>query len=177
MRSTRAKIARTAVVSSLALAVVATSGCGWIHSKKNSAYQMPEAQRPLEIPPDLDRPAADAAMNVPEGGNSVMASTMRAASSSSPARTSATDFTVPGTRDAVFQKVGDALAKIPGVTINSKAQLLGSYDVAFQGSSFLVRLNTTDKGVFVSTVDQRGQPEQSDAAVQLMAQLKTALGG
>jgi len=26
-------------------------------------------------------------------------------------------------------------------------------------------------------VDQRGQPEQSDAAVQLMAQLKTALGG
>ena len=177
MRSTRAF--RLTVLSSLALAVVATSGCGWLHSKKNSAYTLPEAQRPLEIPPDLDRPAADAAMNVPEGGSSVMASSMRAGGAPmAPApATASSGFTVSGTRDAVFQQVGDALAKIPGLTVASKAQLLGSYDVAYEGSSFLVRLNTTDNGVLVSTVDQRGLPEQSAAAVKLMGQLKTAIGG
>jgi len=86
-------------------------------------------------------------------------------------------FTVPGERDAVFAKVGDALGGIAGATIASRAQLLGTYDVDFEGSKFLVRVTKTDAGVYVSAVDPRGLPAAGEAPVKLMAALKTALGG
>ena len=97
MRSTRAKTFRFAVVSSLAVAVLATSGCGWIHSKRNSAYKMPEAQRPLEVPPDLDRPRTDGAMALPEATTSVT----RSGTVAEPADSNVS-FSATGARDAVF---------------------------------------------------------------------------
>ncbi len=64
---------RVAVIASLAVAVAFTSGCSWFR-KDNDAYKLSGEARPLEIPPELDRPSADAAMALPEGGTSVMAS-------------------------------------------------------------------------------------------------------
>ena len=86
-------------------------------------------------------------------------------------------FTVPGERDAIFAKVGDALGTVQGVNVASRAQLLGTYDVDFEGAKFLVRVTKTDAGVYVSAVDPRGLPASGEAPVKLMAQLKTALGG
>ena len=50
---------RTATIAALAVAVLATSGCSWF--RKNNAYAMPAESRPLEVPPDLDRPTGAAA--------------------------------------------------------------------------------------------------------------------
>ena len=85
-------------------------------------------------------------------------------------------FSVPGQRDEVFAKVGDALAATAGVTIATKAQLLGTYDVSYEGSDFLVRLVQDGDKVQVSTVDPRGVAANGPAQLKLLGALKSALG-
>ncbi len=77
----------------------------------------------------------------------------------------------------MFGKVGDALAGVEGLTIASRAQLLGSYDVAYEGSNFLVRVVAVDAGAYVSAVDPRGMPATDAAATKLIAALKAKLAG
>ena len=86
-------------------------------------------------------------------------------------------FTVAGERDAVFARVGEALAGIEGATIASKAQILGTYDVSYEGSNFLVRVTAVPAGVYVSAIDPHGTPAPAAAPVKLIAALKAALGG
>ncbi|MGN6512240.1 MAG: hypothetical protein ACTHKZ_01510 [Lysobacteraceae bacterium] len=155
-----------------ALALVAASGCHWFH-KPDKAYRGSAESRPLEVPPDLDQPNTAGAMAPPEDApHSVMRSSVGAS-----AAASASGFTVPGERDAVFAKVGDALAGLQGVTIASKAQLLGAYDVNYEGADFLVRVTAVTGGVYVSAIDPRGTPATGEAPVKLIAALKAALGG
>jgi len=164
--------------SALALAVLATSGCHWFR-KTDEMYQKPVESRPLEVPPDLDRPATDAsAAQADDQSQPVMRSSMAApAAAQATAAAAASGFTIPGERDEVFAKVGDALAAIEGVTIATKAQLLGTYDVNYGGSDFLVRVTKVDAGAYVSAVDPRGVPAGNEAATGLIAKLKAALGG
>ena len=56
---------RTAAVSALAVAVLATSGCGWFR-KENALYTQSPENRPLEVPPDLDRPGTAGALVAPD---------------------------------------------------------------------------------------------------------------
>jgi hypothetical protein len=86
-------------------------------------------------------------------------------------------FTVAGARDAIFAKVGEALAATEGVTVASRAQILGTYDVSYGGANFLVRVTAVDAGVYVSAVDPRGLPASGEAPQKLIAALKAALGG
>jgi uncharacterized lipoprotein len=166
---------RPIVFAAVVVVVAATSGCHWF-GKRGNPYQQEASTRPLEVPPDLDRPNTEGAMQVPDAGTqSVTRSSMAAATQ--PAQATASGFTIAGDRDDVFNKVGTALAATAGVTIASKAQLLGTYDVSYQGANFLVRVTKVDAGVYVSAVDPRGMPAGSDAATQLIASLKTALGG
>lgn len=176
MRQSRSRHPTTYCVAIAAAIVVtlATSGCHWF-SKKNDAYQMSAENRPLEVPPDLDRPATDSAMPT---SDTVTQSVMRSQTgASAQAANTASGFTVRGERDDVFAKVGTILAGTQGLTIASKAQLLGTYDVAYQGSNFLVRITKVDSGVYVSAVDPRGMPATNDAATQLIAAIKAGLGG
>ncbi|MBE2211702.1 MAG: hypothetical protein IAE66_08825 [Xanthomonadaceae bacterium] len=165
---------RVAVIASLAAAVALTSGCGWFR-KDNDAYKLSGEARPLEIPPPLDRPNTEGAMALPDGGASVMASsTNRAAQGVA----TPSGFNIAGAqRDEVFAKLADALAGVQGLTIASKAQLLGSYDVSYGGDNFLVRTAQTPNGVYVSAVDPRGMPDNRANPVAVIGQLKTALGG
>jgi len=155
------------VFSLLVLGVVtavATSGCFFKRGARGDYALAPEA-RPLEVPPDLNLPNTSGATAIPA-----------LASATKPAA-AANGFTVSGSRDEVFGKVGDALAGVEGLTIASRAQLLGSYDVAYEGSNFLVRVVATDAGAYVSAVDPRGLPATDAAATKLVAALKTKLGG
>ena len=77
--------------------------------------------------------------------------------------------------NAIFAKVGTALEGVEGVTIASRAQLLGSYDVAYEGSNFLVRVVAVDAGAYISAVDPRGLPATAEAPVKLIATLKAKL--
>ncbi len=170
------KMLRSIVVAAVIIAVAGASGCRWFR-KGDDAYTQSAETRPLEIPPDLDRPNTEGAMGMPssEQPQSVMRSSMSAPATSGSA--TASGFTVAGERDGIFQKVGDALAATPGVTIASKAQLLGTYDVNYEGSDFLVRITKVDAGVYVSAVDPRGMPASGAASLKLVAALKAAMGG
>ena len=158
-----------AAVAALVVAGVA-SGCSWFR-KDDGVYALPQEQRPLEVPPDLDRPRTDPAMQLP-----VTASSMGAAAPVA-SGTAPSGFTVPGNRDELFNKVGEALGAIEGLTIASRAQLLGAYDVNYREQNFLVRVTAVEAGVYVSAVDPRGLPAAGEGPAAVIAALKTALGG
>ena len=155
------------VRATLLAAVVAASatGCGWFH-KGSKLYAGPAESRALEVPPELD--------TTPTAGvtaSSVTASGTQQAAS----QASALGFTVAGERDAVYARLGDALAAVPGAVIANRAPLLGAYDVNYAGSNFLVRVSAGQGGVYVSAVDPRGLPATGDAARRLVAALKASL--
>lgn len=163
---------RVVVGSVVLAAVVAGSGCGWWRNS-NKLYADDVAARPLEVPPELDR-AASAPIT---GSATASGLAGRTQPKAVDAAVAATGFTVSGTRDDTFTKVGDALAKVEGVTIASRAQLLGAFDVNYAGSNFLVRVAAVEAGAYVSAVDPRGVPATGEAPAKLIASLKEALGG
>lgn len=164
-------IGRVAMGSVVLAAVVAGSGCGWWRDS-NKLYADDAAKRPLEVPPELDRGVA-----TPSGASVTASGTVGTQPMPAGSAVAATGFTVGGTRDDTFTKVGEALAKVEGVTIASRAQLLGAFDVNYGGSNFLVRVTAVEAGAYVSAVDPRGVPATGEAPAKLVASLKEALGG
>lgn len=161
---------RTAAVSVLLVAVAGASGCSWFRKGDDPYAQSPET-RPLEVPPGLDAPNTEGAMKLPAG--TVTRSAM--ATPATGTAGSALGFTVAGERDAIFNRVGEVLAATPGLTIASKAQILGTYDIDFEGSKFLVRITKVDAGTYVSAVDPRGLPASGAAPAKLIATLKASV--
>lgn len=160
-------LSRFALATLVLVAVAAGSGCNWFR-KENKLYAQSPENRPLEVPPDLDLPRTDAAVAAPDAP--VMAP-------AAPAAGVANGFVLAGSREEVFNKVGDALGQVEGLTIASRAELLGAYDVSYEGSNFLVRVSTTEAGVYVSAVDPRGMPATGESPLKVIAALKAALGG
>lgn len=164
MRQNMSK-SRLAGAALVLVAIAATSGCGWLR-KESPLYAKDAASRPLEVPPELDLPRTDAA-----------ASGTPALASATAAPAAGPGFTVAGSREEVFGKVGEALGDIEGLTIDSRAPALGAYDVSFEGSNFLVRVSAAGSDMRIAAVDPRGQPATGDAAAKVMAALRTALAG
>lgn len=156
---------------SLALLAIATTvtATGCFKRGARGDYALAPEMRPLEVPPDLTLPNTAGASQVP-----ALASAARPAQPAA-AQPAQGGFTASGSRDEVFGKVGDALATVEGVTIASRAQLLGSYDVAYEGSNFLVRVVGVDAGAYVSAVDPRGLPATDPAPIKLLEALKAKL--
>lgn len=157
---------RPLVFLALAAAVLGVSGCKWF-KKGNPDYAMSEETRPLEVPPDLNLPNTAGAMKLPPASAPLVSQETATASASS--------FHVVGSRDEVFSNLGTALAAVEGVTIASRAPLLGTYDVSYEGSNFLVRVASVETGTYVSAVDPRGIAATGPAPTKLVAQLKAAL--
>jgi uncharacterized lipoprotein len=151
----------------LVLLVVSVAGCSWFKKGAKGDYALAPETRPLEVPPDLNLPNTSGAMQIPVASQATAAAAPAAAGG----------FTVAGTRDEAFTRVGEALAGVEGVTIASRAQLLGTYDVSYEGASFLVRVSGVEAGAYVTAVDPRGLPATSPAATKLLAALKAKLGG
>ena len=152
----------------LVLLVVSVAGCSWFKKGAKGDYALAPEARPLEVPPDLNLPNTSGAMQVPNVAPAAGGSTTAAP---------AGGFTVGGSRDEAFTRVGEALSGIEGVAIASRAQLLGTYDVSYEGASFLVRVSAVDAGAYVSAVDPRGLPATGAAPTKLLAALKAKLGG
>ena len=168
MRPTRSSM-RYLAIAAVAVAVVGTSGCRWF-KKDNALYAQSPETRPLEVPPDLDRPSTAGAMALPEVGTSVTRS-----GTAPVAADSNVSFAAAGERDAVFAQVGEALAAIEGVTVNSRSQALGTYEVAYADAQFLVRVASAQGGAVVSAVDPRGVAATGDAPTRLIGALRTAI--
>ena len=150
------------------LLVTSLSGCHWF-KKKNDLYTQSAELRPLEVPPDLDRPSAERAMALPD-----VTSGTTASAAAQPV-VNPTGFAVAGERDAVFAKVGEVLAATSGVRIASKAEILVTYDVDYLDSKFLVRVTKAGEGTYVSAVDPRGLPPTGEGPVKLIGALKAAI--
>ena len=166
MRSTSSFL-RPLAFAALAIAVLGVSGCKWFH-KGNPDYALSAEARPLEVPPDLNVPNTAGAMKLPPVAGQVSAQAGAVAS--------ATGFNVAGPRDEVFVKIGAALDGTDGVTVANRSQLLGTYDVTYEGSNFLVRAVAVEAGTYVSAIDPRGLPA-AGSAPKLIAALKAKLGG
>ena len=54
--------------------------------------------------------------------------------------------------------------------------MLGTYDVTYEDSNFLVRAVAVEAGTYVSAIDPRGLPA-TGSAPKLIAALKAKLGG
>ena len=166
MRST-SPFLRPLAFAVLAIAVLGVSGCKWF-KKGNPDYALSAEARPLEVPPDLNLPNTAGAMKLPPAAGQV--------SEQAGAVASATGFNVAGPRDEVFAKIGAALDGTDGVTIANRSQLLGTYDVTYEDSNFLVRAVAVEAGTYVSAIDPRGLPA-TGSAPKLIAALKAKLGG
>ncbi len=164
-------LSRPLALALLAVSVAGLSGCKWFGKKgPKGDYALSPETRPLEVPPDLNLPSTSAAMQLPNTASQVRAQSQAATASP-------TSFNVIGSsRDDAFNKVGEALAGIEGVTIVTRAQMLGSYDLSYEGSNFLVRVAAAGADANVSAVDPRGLPASGDAPAKLIAALKAKLG-
>jgi len=161
------------VVSAALLAVVVVggvSGCKWFR-KDNALYAGPPETRPLEVPPDLDRPRTEGAVAVPQAPQSVT----RAGAEASSAQANTNGFAAAGTREAVFERVARALVLVSGLSIVNQAELLGTFEVEYGGESFMVRVAAAEDGSFVSAVDARGEPANGAAAQRLITALRGAV--
>lgn len=167
------RVARAPAAVLLASVAVATlGGCSWFSKDAKGDYALAPEQRPLEVPPDLNLPDTSGAMALPPAGGA--AGSQVRAPGAAPAA-SASGFTAPGARDEVFAQVGTALEGIEGLSIASRAQLLGTYDVGYQGVDFLVRVVAVEGGAYVSAVDPRGLPASGEAPQKVIAALQAAL--
>ena len=161
-------VMKVAMVIGLSLAVIGASGCRWF--RKNDVYAMSPDQRPLEFPPAFDPSEAERSLATTASG-SVTRSSLPGAEPT----TRALGFSVPGDRATVFAQVGEVLAATTGLTIASRAQLLGAFDVDYEGQKFLIRVSEGSSGSNISAVDPRGQPADNPAASKVIAALRTAL--
>ena len=152
--------AQPLVAGAIVLALLASSGCRWFRS---SDYTRSAEDRPLEVPPDLDRPTTDNQLPLPSseglGGTGPV-----------PA-----GFVVADTPENVWPRLGAALAGTEGVVVTGQSQALASYDVTYQGQSFLVRVESTGGQSRISAISPIGQVLRAGPASILMDQLRTKL--
>ena len=169
--SKTSRVARASAAVLLAsTAAAALGGCSWFSKEPKGDYALAPEQRPLEVPPDLNLPDTSGAMALPPAGGNAGTRAPGAAPAAS-----ASGFTTPGARDQVFARVGTALEGIDGLAISSRAELLGTYDVGYQGVDFLVRVVAVEGGAYVSAVDPRGLPSTGEAPLKVIAALQAAL--
>jgi len=172
-----------ALTGCVALFLLSSSGCA--NRGPRGDYALPVAQRPLEVPPELNVNATTDGRQGPALASVVQAQTTQApavqlaAPTTAPTPTSsvasASGFMVNGSREEVYNRLGQVLAGIEGVSIASRSQMLASFDVAFADSRFLLRVSSGQGGTHVSAVDARGLPITEPAVVQLLEMLKARL--
>ena len=152
--------ARPLLAGAIVVALIASSGCRWFRS---SDYTRSVENRPLEVPPDLDRPSTGSAMVLP---------TPTGLGTGTPAPAG---FVIADSPENVWARIGTALATIEGVTIVGQAQSLGSYDVSYQGQNFLVRIENTAGQSRVSAINASGIVLRAGPASILLDQLRAKL--
>lgn len=164
--NTTPTLVRRALLLALVAVLAGSTGCGWFRGK--SGYESSPESRPLEIPPDLDRPATDGTMQIP-----AVAGAARAAPS---APVAGTGFVIADSAESAWRRLGLALERIEGVSIDGRDQAQAVYSVSYEGETFQVKIAAEGEGSRISAVDQGGREMSAGAAGKLLAQLKQRLG-
>ena len=116
-------------------------GCGYMRSKfgnKPDAYKNSTQVRPLEVPPDLDRPNSSGTLAIPEAGGGPASAPVAAPPADAAPTMSATTRTtsldasglrVEDTVASTWSRVGLALERSGAATIRSRDESARSYEV------------------------------------------------
>jgi hypothetical protein len=160
---------RPLLVAAVAFALATgASGCHWFKTK--SDYAKSREDRPLEVPPDLDRPDTSGSTALPA---SVTAS---GAGMAAPSTLRSSDALVGNaTATQLYPKIGAALEGIEGVTINGRAEALSSYDVSYKGESFLIRAQDTQGGSRLLALSADGRLLTSGPGAELLKLVRAKL--
>ncbi len=120
MRHTR-PLTRALIVAAIAVSVLGATGCKWFRKGSELYAQSPES-RPLEVPPDLDRPDTSSAMPVPSSGTTSVTRSGMAAPAAAPQASNG--FTVAAPRDEVFGRIEPVLAEaiLPSYLVRYRPQ-------------------------------------------------------
>ncbi len=172
---------RPLLIGALAVALLSQGGCAWTRAKlgMDAKYQDSPQHQPLEVPPGLDLPSTAGAVTVPDVTGNPSASLgdgVPSAGVGAATVAGVDSFTMADTLDSAWRRLGIALAKIDGVTVGERAQLLNSYEVSYQGTSMLIRAEAAGDQTRVVALGANGQPLTSGPATQLLALLKARLG-
>ena len=159
------RLMRSLLVGAVVLSLAsAGAGCSWFKSKNKSNYTASKESQPLEVPPGLSLPDTSAATALPSLSNSGVSRSGVAS-----------DISLSGTAEANYPKIGAALEGINGVVINGRAEALGSFDVTYQGQSFLVRVQNSSSGSRLIALSPDGRILTTGPAAALMAAIKAKL--
>lgn len=172
---------RPLMVATLAVAVLASSGCSWIRNKwgNEAEYQASRQNQPLEVPPGLDVPSTAGAVTVPDANPNAPRAPVAEGVPSSAGQAyveGIESFTLADSVSSSYRRIGIALGKIEGATVGNRAQLLNSYEVSYKGVTVLVRAEAADGQTRVVALGPDGQPVRSGVATELLAVLKARLG-
>ena len=159
------RLMRSLMVGAVVLTLAsAGAGCSWFKNKLKSNYTTSKESQPLEVPPGLSLPDTSAATALPSVTGS---GTARAGVAS--------DVALSGTAADNYPKIGAALEGINGVVINGRTEALGSFDVTYQGQSFLVRVQDSSTGSRLIALSPDGRILTTGPAAALMAAVKAKL--
>lgn len=168
---------RPLLVATVALSVIATSGCSWVRSKwgNEAMYQGSRQNQPLEVPPGLDTPSTTGGVVIPDAPAGAPVST-EVPSAGDSAIAGIDSFLLADSVASSWRRIGIALGKIEGASISNRAQLLNSYEVSYKGVTVLVRAEQVGEQTRVVALGQDGQPIRTGLATELLAILKARLG-
>lgn len=155
---------RPLLLVAVVVALAATSGCHWFHRDHTPKYAQSPENRPLEVPPDLNLPDTQAALPLPAAN--AVGTSVQAPISGMLLSVSATD---------AYPRIATALEATPGVVISGRSEALGSFDVTYQGESFLLRVQDRAGGSRILALSVDGQVLGSGAAAALMEAIKPKL--
>jgi hypothetical protein len=155
---------RTLMFATVVVALAATSGCHWFRHDHTPKYAKSPENRPLEVPPDMNLPDTQAALPLPAAN--AVGTAAEAPISGLLLSVSAVD---------AYPRIAKALEAIPGVVINGRSEGLGSFDVTYQGESFLVRVQDSAGGSRILALSADGRILDSGAAAALMEAIKPKL--
>jgi len=161
---------RAALALLCACLLLPAQGCSWFRGKTD--YASSPQTRPLEVPPDLDAPIVDPARQVPD-----VAPVAAGGSRSVAVPTAADEILLQDTVDSAYRRLGLALERTDGVTVEDRAELLSVYTVRYQGESFILRVQPGQGGGSrISAVAEDGTPLAGGASAALLGVLRLRLG-
>lgn len=154
------------LITSLAVSVLlSTTACSVFRA--DTGYSKAAEQRPLEVPPELDQPVVNQGMAIPDARSSSAASTGAGDSS----------FMLDEGVSSAWDRIGNALNGMDGVTIKNQSRMLSMFSVQQSGSTVLIRV--TSKGAestLVEAINSEAKPVDTPQTRALIGALKKQLG-
>lgn len=197
-------MSKAILVRTLVLAACCSiAACGVFGGKRQEAYKGSREGRPLEVPPDLDAPAASRTLEIPETGDAAAGDPAVAGDPLPPSASStiepgdASSLSLADAPAGAWRRVGLALERSGVGEVVSRDEAAGTYTirlsvterkggflsrmvgrdkVSVEDATRVVRIHAEGEGSVVRVEDEAGAASTDVAARKIIAALKQRLG-